>query len=466
MYGGYGNDYINADDYLTTETVGVAAAFDNKSPDTQPYFEDRAYGGAGRDVIIGNTGGDRLIDEVGEFNTFLVPFAPFGTATVSRTLQPQLPEFLYALSASDGADRTRYADTHGGAAAPPPTNSDSNPSRNGEPYGELGLLRQQDKDAILRIGADFHSQTGAPADPQAGNIPGGKRDVLRGATFDNNKPENLVTEAGLWQASAGVLQVAATSLHADAVAVYQIGDALPIYFEVAASIKTLKPTAGWNANSYIIFDYVTYQDFKFAGIDVSSNKLVVGHRDSSGWVIDKQTPFQGKSDQFYSVLLSVNGLAATFTVISSSTGNAAAGNNTTITFIYQARVFEGFSYGLNYGLVGFGSNNARGAMDNIAVQVLPPQTPVIRTTDFATDVGGMFDGPAIGGTWTVIGGRYVSPPAPNGYALNLIDLSGVKNLLTTSVLDLSTTLKTGQCWRGVRPRQQRRLQMGSIRRAE
>ena len=37
----------------------------------------------GIDILIGNTGGDRLIDWVGEFNSYIVPFAPFGIATVS-----------------------------------------------------------------------------------------------------------------------------------------------------------------------------------------------------------------------------------------------------------------------------------------------------------------------------------------------------------------------------------------------
>ncbi|MBP1689412.1 MAG: hypothetical protein H6Q33_5555, partial [Deltaproteobacteria bacterium] len=103
-YGGFGNDLINDDDYLNTETDernnkdAIDSPYDNQGPDTQPYYEDRAYGGAGRDVLIGNTGGDRLIDWVGEFNTFLVPFSPYGTASVSRTLQPQLSEFLYALT--------------------------------------------------------------------------------------------------------------------------------------------------------------------------------------------------------------------------------------------------------------------------------------------------------------------------------------------------------------------------------
>ena len=420
LYGGYGNDLINADDYHDTETAGVAALYDNESPDTQPFFEDRAYGGAGRDVIIGNTGGDRLIDWVGEFNTFLVPYAPFGTASVSRTLQPQLAEFLYALSGSDGVDPTRATDTGGNAA------------RNGEPAGELGLLRQQDKDPILKgFGADFHSQTGAPADPQAGNIPGGKRDVLRSATFDNNKPENLMAESGTWKASGGVLQVGATSLHGDAVAVYQIGDALPMYFEVAANIKTIKPTAGWNANSYIIFDYISYKDFKFAGIDVSTNKLVIGHRDASGWITDSQTPFLAKSDRYYSVLLSVNGLTATVIV-----------DNKSLTYAFNARIEVGVSYGLNWGQVGFGSNNARGAMDNIAVQVLPAQTNIVSTTDFVGGSGGLFDGD-LTGTWTLGNGRFDGSPAtPSGYAINMIDMSGVTRLSSTAVLDLSTVLKT------------------------
>src|SRR5439155_384949 len=101
LYGSWGDDLLNADDDLTT------AGGLNNGTDTDASYEDRAYGGAGLDVLIANTGGDRLIDWVGEFNSYIVPFAPYGAATVSRTLQPQLPEFLYALSASDGADPTR-----------------------------------------------------------------------------------------------------------------------------------------------------------------------------------------------------------------------------------------------------------------------------------------------------------------------------------------------------------------------
>ncbi len=91
LWGGWGNDLLQADDILTTN------ANLNDVPETNYEYEDRAVGGAGLDVLIGNTGGDRLIDWVGEFNSFIVPFSPFGIATVSRQVPPRLMEFLYAL---------------------------------------------------------------------------------------------------------------------------------------------------------------------------------------------------------------------------------------------------------------------------------------------------------------------------------------------------------------------------------
>src|SRR6185436_15423750 len=118
----------------------------------------------------------------------------------------------------------------------------------------------------------WQSQTGAPADPQAGNIPGGFRDVLRSANFNDGTLQALAADSGTWAVSSGTLQVAASSLHADAVSVYQVGDALPGYYEVQATVKAIKPTSGWNANSYVVFDYQSPTNFKFAGLDISSNK--------------------------------------------------------------------------------------------------------------------------------------------------------------------------------------------------
>jgi len=162
MYGGWGNDYLNADDVLNTGN-----SVTNVGTDTNPSYEDVALGGAGRDVLQADTGGDRLIDWSGEFDSYLTPFAPFGMATVSRTVQPQLPEYLYALSLSDGADP--FLAAHYG----------SDGTRNGEPFGELGIVLQHD--------VAWGDQKGKPRDPQAGNSPGVQRDVLRTA---GNKPIN------------------------------------------------------------------------------------------------------------------------------------------------------------------------------------------------------------------------------------------------------------------------------------
>ena len=151
IYGGRGHDLMNADDNL--ETAGGA----NNVPDPDPFADgDTVYGGGGRDTLLGNTGADRLIDWVGEFNAYVVPFAPFGDRTVTRQIPPGLVQFLYDLSFADGADRTRSGP---GLGASP---------RNGEPFGELGLFLQQDP--------EWQEQTGGPADPQAGNKPGGPKD--------------------------------------------------------------------------------------------------------------------------------------------------------------------------------------------------------------------------------------------------------------------------------------------------
>jgi len=143
IFGGWGDDLINLDDVLTTNG-GL-----NDSGDTNPSYEDLAFGGAGRDVIMANTGGDRMVDWVGEFNSFIVPFSQFGLTAVGRMPQPAEITFLYQLSKSDGADQ-RVGVNHGG-----------DPARNGEPFGELGLVVQSD--------AAWQAQSGAPRDPQPGN---------------------------------------------------------------------------------------------------------------------------------------------------------------------------------------------------------------------------------------------------------------------------------------------------------
>jgi hypothetical protein len=135
---------------------------------------------------------------------------------------PWLHEFLYALSASQGVDPTRPTDTSGDAV------------RNGEPHGEIGLVTQRDRDL-------WRDQTGGPTDPQPGNIPGGRRDVLRGANFADGSIEAFAPDSGFWQVQGGALYVSAESLGGDAVAVFHIDHYLPVYFEISANVAYVRP---------------------------------------------------------------------------------------------------------------------------------------------------------------------------------------------------------------------------------
>ncbi len=129
--------------------------------------------------MFAGTGGDRLIDWVGNHNSYYAPFSQFGMPTVSRTLMPFLSEFLYALSKSDGADQTLgvradyfCASAAGGvnaACSDYPRYSGSygaggTTNRNGEPFGELGLVLQHD--------AAWHQQSGPPFNEMPENLGG------------------------------------------------------------------------------------------------------------------------------------------------------------------------------------------------------------------------------------------------------------------------------------------------------
>jgi hypothetical protein len=402
LWGGWGNDLHNADDDLhsgcvTAQPNGtctlVGDTWLNDTPDgVNSSFQDRVFGGAGLDILIGNTGGDRLIDWVGEFNSYIVPFSPFGIATVSRQVEPQLPEFLYALSRSQGVDLTRWSD------------EGTEKVRNGEPYGELGLITQHDH-------GQWQTQTGGPTDPQAGNIPGGRRDTLRGADFNDGSTQGFATDSGVFTVQQGVLKVTAADSTGDAMAVWYSDAYKSVYYELSAKISMDKPTAGWKANAYVVFDYFGPMDFKFAGIDQSTNKVVIGQRASWGWAALAQGTVPGgvKAGTFYDLNVVINGLIVTVTI---------NGKNA-LSYTFAPRVLNGDQVALNKGLVGFGSDQARGWFDNIALTVIAPAITLDRAEYF--DGTPQTTTAPQAGTWTTTAdGRYQGTADAAGRAIALI----------------------------------------------
>jgi len=357
---------------------------------------------------MGNTGGDRLIDWVGEFNSYLVPFAPFGIATVSRQVPPWLYEFLYALSRAQGADPTRATDTGNDAL------------RNGEPDGELGLVTQKDHGL-------WQEQTGGPTDPQPGNVPGGKRDVLRSADFNDGSMSAFATDSGSFTVSGGALRVAAASQGGDAAAVFYHDEYLPIYYELAAAIAIDKAQAGWEGNAYVIFDYFSPTDFKFAGINQKTNKVELGYRDAAGWNVVAQSPLKVWEERYYQMLIAVNGTAVTIVV----------DGREQMTYVFGARMIYGEAYGLNKGMVGFGSQRSRGLFDNIKLQVLPPKITLDHQESFDDGVADIFEPET--GTWITSGNAYISSPAPGTISFSRANIG--TTLQTYSYLELTSTLR-------------------------
>src|SRR5829696_2717915 len=94
-----------------------------------------------------------MFDWGGEFNSYVVPFSPFGIPTVNRLFTPATRDFIRALSEAGGSDEGLIA-----LAIPP-----------GEPFDEEALVEPSD-------GQLWQDQHGGPRDPQPGNLPGGGRD--------------------------------------------------------------------------------------------------------------------------------------------------------------------------------------------------------------------------------------------------------------------------------------------------
>jgi len=164
----------------------------------------------------------------------------------------------------------------------------------------------------------------------------------------------------------------------------------------------------------------------------------MGHRDASGWHYDKTGTVQGgvKPDKWYNMLIAVNGLNVTLVV----------DNNTVFQHTFDPRIVDGYAYGLNWGMVGMGSSNARGSFDNVRVQVLPPQVTLEQTEDFDDTQAQSFSGDRQG-SWTFSADAldpadfaYDVSPA-GGLGFSLIDL-GPDNLNFNSYLELNVDVKT------------------------
>jgi hypothetical protein len=280
---------------------------------------------------------------------------------------------------------------------------------------------------------EWRNQTGAPDDPQPGNIPGGDRDTLRSANFNLGSAEGFAPDSGVFRVEGGRLEVEPEILGGDAVSVFVVDETLPSYFELFATINGGKPLAGYKSNAFLVFDYQSEIDFKFAGVNISLDKLQMGYRDVEGWHVVEQTPSQLKPNTDYNLLLALNGTTASLVVDGTQVFSHA----------FAPRVDpDGFRYGFNAGLVGIGADNSISRIDNVAVRVLPPEITFEEVEDFADGVADRFASSPLG-TWQIADGRYAgSPAAGDDVAQALVDLGLEQGLRPTSILELEASFTT------------------------
>ena len=206
-----------------------------------------------------------------------------------------------------------------------------------------------------------------PTDPQAGNIPGGKRDVLRTADFndgDDVRRRRRQRRLGHRRRHAERLgrlarrrtrQPCSTSTRRS-----------PVYYELLAQTSgSPSRPAGWKANAYLIFDYFVATDFKFAGIDRRRNKAVMGHRTADG--LDRRRAGGRPRQRQVRHVLRPAGHGQR-----PRRHGLRRRREALLSYQFDPRYVDGQAYGLNMGLVGVGSDNARGTFDNLVVQALPP----------------------------------------------------------------------------------------------
>src|SRR5262249_31838559 len=184
------------------------------------------------------------------------------------------------------------------------------------------------------------------------------------------------------------------------VSLFYLNTWLPSYYEVQTTLKIT--SGGTQANGFIIFDYQSATDFKYAGLDAKNNLLKIGQRTATGWT-DLATLSGGKPgiglNQNNTILFAANGTVATLTL-------------GTLKLSYT------FTDPLNDGVTGVGTNNSLAAFSTYTVQKLPIIFTYSVLEDFSDGVADKFTPQT--GTWTTTGGssgRYSAVPPANDAAL-------------------------------------------------
>ncbi len=205
-----------------------------------------------------------------------------------------------------------------------------------------------------------------------------------------------------------------TSAGGDGIATVGFLGSLPSELEILAIINANGQTSAYNSNAFIIFDYKSATDFKFAGAYVGGGKWAIGHRDASGWAIDAfvTTSLAALTDYNLRLVLDASGRATLF-----------ANGVERVNFLFGGTLTDGE--------IGVGTQTAVSRFDDLVIrQFVPP--PVLIDENFNDGVADGFT--VIRGTGLVSNGRFeVTPAAGGGDGISLLPSSGLPSALDFTV---------------------------------
>jgi subtilisin family serine protease len=225
--------------------------------------------------------------------------------------------------------------------------------------------------------------------------------------FDDGLANFFFPRSGSWTVEDMRYRVVPT-LDKDGVSTLNLLDALPENVEIFATINADDVSTDRLSNSFVIFDYQSPTDFKFAGAYAGVNRWLMGRRTSSGWMEDATLNEIINAGTDYSMRLRLEGDKATFTVDG------------------EAKIAHTFSESIVDGDLGLGTRNALSYFDDVFVQEYFPPPPPPSTTlpvneDF-DDGAADFFAPQLG-DWHVDVDRYRAEPLSNQDAVSILQVS-------------------------------------------
>lgn len=201
------------------------------------------------------------------------------------------------------------------------------------------------------------SPLGALADPTDSDPTGGDDAWLIVEDYDDGVADLHTPQSGSWSVQDGRYRVS------------PVGNAISTFALAGPLDDSLEFNVTFNAepngftNGFIIFDYQSQDDFKFAGAYVGSNQWVVGHYDAQGWTTEAFTSSSINTSTDYQLSLTITD-----------------GTNVELVADGQVQVSHTFSDSVTDGALGLGTRLATTSFDDLAVRSLivandPPPPP-------------------------------------------------------------------------------------------